>query len=221
MPGNAIINSAPSPLPFFVSPRDGQLYQVVNATTVLHVNVLNTTRTPDAHPLGSAYAQARLELALAPNTPHSPLKLELAPTRAPGAPVGAWRWQGTMLYYDDKAERTNSGVFYQCVDRDGPHGLYMFLEPAPTPAGCQLVTLHRSAPSVRSCVRPFADFSTHAASLVPGTDDALDLPCFCLSFTGSFPTCTITSQSHCHINRVRLLDHFSCRMLLCPMIYAV
>lgn len=158
--GNAIVTPRPAPASFYISPRDGQLYQMINHTSVLHVNVLNTTSAPAPrsafallssssssdtvqHPLGSAYAQARLELALAPGTPHNPLKLEMSSRKAQGSQLGTWKWTGSMLYYEDRAGRTNSGVYYQCMDRDGPHGLYMFLAPSPTPAGCQMVTLHR------------------------------------------------------------------------------
>ncbi|KII95202.1 hypothetical protein PLICRDRAFT_34039 [Plicaturopsis crispa FD-325 SS-3] len=114
-PGNATIGQTNSPPLFFINKE--QLYQFTNATHILPVNVYNSTAVRGGLPLRLATGD----------------KLE-------GIGGGSWRWKGTMLYYDYGA-KSNNGLFYLCQYRTAP-GVYMNLDPAPTPPGCNIVTLH-------------------------------------------------------------------------------
>ncbi|EIN10739.1 hypothetical protein PUNSTDRAFT_132812 [Punctularia strigosozonata HHB-11173 SS5] len=154
--GGAIAYYDPAPPMFFINPRDNQLYQVVNETTILNVNVVNVTATatspaPTASPKVSFNDQTGSSNAHDDpyaNSPRPkalpPLKLELSKKRR-GIP-GFWRWQGTMLIFETGSTlgrgKTNQGAFYSCPDNKGVEGIYLFLEPAATPAQCNFLTLH-------------------------------------------------------------------------------
>ncbi|KDQ64496.1 hypothetical protein JAAARDRAFT_228050 [Jaapia argillacea MUCL 33604] len=115
VPGNVSVYPNPSPPYFFV--RNDQLWQITNDTSILAVNVVNTTGVADV-----------------------PLKLMVGKKRS-GITNGSWRWRGTMLYYE-QGSNSNQGVYYVCIEKTGHSGVYMFLKPSPTPSGCSLVTLH-------------------------------------------------------------------------------
>jgi hypothetical protein len=132
----------PSPPMFFINPRDNQLYQVVNETTILYVNVVNITAAtsslsssaPTASPKADFVVQADANDPYA-NSPRPkalpPLKLELSKKR--GGVPGLWRWQATMLIFEAGNTlgrgKTNQGAYYSCPDEKGVYGLYLFLEP--------------------------------------------------------------------------------------------
>jgi len=149
--GDIIVGNHPTPDQFYVDPR-GNLFQSINETTILYVNVMNTS-TANAAELGQKPREPleySSQLHLHDNTPAPPLKLVLG-TRREGLTAGKWRWQGTLLFYelpsmfsfrDGRVKGTNQGLFYNCHDKLGARGLYMFLEPTQTPIGCHVVTLH-------------------------------------------------------------------------------
>ncbi|KAJ6485006.1 hypothetical protein C8R47DRAFT_980592 [Mycena vitilis] len=120
-PGNltavpAVQRRAP---PLFSVSQD-QLWQYRNESTIYPVAVKNTTLIEGVPPL------------------------QLVVGKQPAATVvagGSWRWRGSMLRYD-LGVAGNSGVFYLCPLKDSTTGIFMFLEPSPTPAGCHIVTLH-------------------------------------------------------------------------------
>ncbi|KAJ6613451.1 hypothetical protein B0H10DRAFT_1881293 [Mycena sp. CBHHK59/15] len=96
-----------------------QLWQYRNETTIYPVNILNTTLTPDV----------------------PPLQLALGGKRSGLVTGGKWLWRGTMLHYN-LGPNDNGGIFYACPTEGGALGLFMFLQPSPTPPGCNIVTLH-------------------------------------------------------------------------------
>jgi len=115
--GSAVIHENPSPPLFFINNQ--QLWQVTNATSMLHVNVLNVTNS-DAHP--------------------APLKLELG-ENTDGISGGVWRWRGTKLHFD-LGTQTNKGLYFSCPMKDGSQAVYTSLHDMPAPEGCSFKTLH-------------------------------------------------------------------------------
>jgi hypothetical protein len=99
---------------FFISPRDQQLYQVVNSTTIFPVNLYNITADSIA-PAGPESQESPIPLQF--GTRQAPLRLSTAPNRE-GQTNGFWRWQGPMLYYetttsvmkDGHIQGTNNGM---------------------------------------------------------------------------------------------------------------
>ncbi|KAG5646558.1 hypothetical protein DXG03_002861 [Asterophora parasitica] len=81
-----------------------QLWLFVNETTIFPVNALNTTNKADF-----------------------PLQLVVGRKRQ-GSKTGLWRWQGTMLYYDQGKDSGNGGLYYSCTLPDGSNGVFTFLK---------------------------------------------------------------------------------------------
>ncbi|ETW84057.1 hypothetical protein HETIRDRAFT_415774 [Heterobasidion irregulare TC 32-1] len=115
--GNATVTHTPDPPMFFVNRN--QLFLYTNDSSILTVNVLNTTAS-DEDPM--------------------PYKITLDNKRA-GLSDTVWRWQGTLLQFDH-GQRNNQGLYYSCLNKRGIWNLYLFLQPAPTPDDCKIVTLH-------------------------------------------------------------------------------
>jgi hypothetical protein len=96
-PGYAVVRpSSTSQAPkFFISPRDSQLYQAVNSTTVFPVTLRNITDSsvvsPEAH---------ESPLALAFGTSRAPLRVAIDVDGRKSVSTGTWRWQGPMLVYE-------------------------------------------------------------------------------------------------------------------------
>ncbi|KAH7929441.1 hypothetical protein BV22DRAFT_1080897 [Leucogyrophana mollusca] len=114
-PGRAVVKQDTSPPMFYIN--HDQLWQYQNETYIFPVNVVNSTLTADA-----------------------PLQVTVGEKQG-GLSGGRWRWRGTMLYYD-LGKKTNQGLFYTCQDKSGAHGVFMFLDPSPTPKGCEIITIH-------------------------------------------------------------------------------
>ena len=96
-----VVNTRNPPL-FYV--HGSQLWHYHNATTILPVNVRNSTLSSQL-----------------------PLQLIVSDKRD-GVKGGSWRWQGTQLIYE-QGKTTNSGVYYSCQDTNGLMGLYLFTTP--------------------------------------------------------------------------------------------
>lgn len=119
-PGNlTVAQNYKAPPLFYIN--GGQLWQPINETTIFSVNLLNTTHVPFADG-------------------NYPLQLVLAPKQN-GIRGGYWRWDGTMLYYDNPP-LGNQGLFYTCYNEAGLNGVFLFLRPAATPPGCHYFTMH-------------------------------------------------------------------------------
>ncbi|KAJ7498929.1 hypothetical protein FB451DRAFT_16768 [Mycena latifolia] len=103
--------------PLFSVSRN-QLWQYRNESTIYPVTIVNTT--------------------LVDGVP--PLQMVLGKQRTGTVSGGTWEWRGTMLRYT-LGSSGNSGIFYACPAA-GVTGIFMFLEPSPTPSGCHIVTLH-------------------------------------------------------------------------------
>ncbi|KAF5364287.1 hypothetical protein D9756_000631 [Leucocoprinus leucothites] len=97
--------------------RKNQLYQVINSTAIYPVNIKNMTGTSDF-----------------------PLQI-LSGQKKTGNRYGSWRWQGSMLFYEE-GKMSNSGLFYECLISGGRPGIFTFLQPTKTPDKCSPVTLH-------------------------------------------------------------------------------
>ncbi|KAL9712710.1 hypothetical protein Ac2012v2_003947 [Leucoagaricus gongylophorus] len=97
--------------------RQNQLYQVINSTAIYSVNIKNMTGTPDF-----------------------PLQL-LSSQKRSGNSYGVWRWQGSMLFYEE-GKLSNGGLFYECLVPGGKPGIFTFLRGTRTPDPCSPVTLH-------------------------------------------------------------------------------
>ncbi|KAH8105955.1 hypothetical protein BXZ70DRAFT_917551 [Cristinia sonorae] len=120
LPGNATVYRAKSPPLFYI--RNDQLWHFHNETTIYPVQVHNST--------------ASSELPLQVVVGDKPGKL----TKRTEVKGGLWRWQGTMLRYEQGSHSTP--VFYSCQDTNGLMGLFLFVEPSPPPTGCSPFTLH-------------------------------------------------------------------------------
>ncbi|KAJ7890817.1 hypothetical protein B0H13DRAFT_2340815 [Mycena leptocephala] len=105
-----------------------QLWQYRNESTIYPVAVKNTT--------------------LVDGVP--PLQLVVGKQRTGTISGGTWKWRGTMLNYELSESARNGGVFYFCPLEDNTTGIFMFLSPAPTPAGCHIVTLHSFAERIQN-----------------------------------------------------------------------
>jgi hypothetical protein len=88
---------------FFV--HDGHLVHYTNDSDIFHVNLLNVTGNVD-EPL--------------------PYKLTLENKRD-GLPNAMWRWRGAFLHVE-YGQRTNNGLYYMCLSRDGREGVYTPLD---------------------------------------------------------------------------------------------
>ncbi|KAJ7700085.1 hypothetical protein B0H17DRAFT_925979, partial [Mycena rosella] len=106
------------PSPPLFSVTQNQLWQYRNESTIYPVTIVNTT--------------------LVDSVP--PFQMVLGKQRAGAVTGGAWEWRGTMLRYT-LGSSGNAGIFYTCPAAD-VKGIFMFLEPSPTPEGCHIVTLH-------------------------------------------------------------------------------
>ncbi|TCD70824.1 hypothetical protein EIP91_001514 [Steccherinum ochraceum] len=120
LPGNATVYRAKSPPLFYV--RNDQLWHFHNESTIHPVSVHNST------------ASSELPLQVVIGDKYGRLSRK---TEVKG---GSWRWQGTMLRYEQGTHSTP--LFYSCQDTNGLMGLFLFLDPRPPPAGCSPFTLH-------------------------------------------------------------------------------
>ena len=91
-----------SPPLFYI--HQNQLWHFHNESAIMPVNVQNTTG----------------DGAL-------PLQMVVGTRRDEGVQGGRWRWQGTMLFYENGAQ-DNQGLFYSCADVNGLNGLFLFLQ---------------------------------------------------------------------------------------------
>ncbi|KAG5652428.1 hypothetical protein H0H81_005024 [Sphagnurus paluster] len=103
-PGNMTVQTTYRGGPPLFYINQNQLWLFNNATSILPVNALNTTKKAG-----------------------QPLQLIVGKKRA-GSRSGFWRWQGTMLHYEE-GRMGNGGIFYTCEMEDGTSGVFMFLEP--------------------------------------------------------------------------------------------
>ncbi|KAJ7129678.1 hypothetical protein C8R44DRAFT_700656 [Mycena epipterygia] len=109
--------------PLFAVSQD-QLWQYANETTIHPVAVVNTTVV---------------------GVP--PLQMVLGKQRTGLIAGGTWEWRGTMLRFA-LGSSGNSGMFYTCPSTSVT-GIFMFLEPSPTPPGCHIITLHSFASHIQ------------------------------------------------------------------------
>ncbi|KAF9451719.1 hypothetical protein P691DRAFT_637619, partial [Macrolepiota fuliginosa MF-IS2] len=115
-PGNlTATTNARRPEWFYI--RHNRLYQVVNSTAIYPVNIKNITGTPDY-----------------------PLQL-ISSQKNEGNKYGVWRWQGSMLFYEE-GKLSNGGLYYECIPEGSLPGIFTFLEGAKPPVGCSPMTLH-------------------------------------------------------------------------------
>ncbi|KAI0068711.1 hypothetical protein BV25DRAFT_1986293 [Artomyces pyxidatus] len=96
-----------------------RLFQFTNETSILNVNVLNTTAV-EGEPM--------------------PYKLAVSPKRE-GLRDAMFRWRGTLLHYE-LGNGPDQTFFYVCKNASGETGIYMLAQADATPPGCTLVTLH-------------------------------------------------------------------------------
>ncbi|KAI9001443.1 hypothetical protein BD414DRAFT_34374 [Trametes punicea] len=115
LPGNVTMYRNKSPPLFYI--HQNQLWHYHNESTILPINVHNSTKAAGL-----------------------PLQM-IAEQKQGGVPGGRWRWQGTMLFYENGAQN-NQGLFYSCQDVNGLNGLFLFLQCSPPPAGCTPFTIH-------------------------------------------------------------------------------
>jgi len=120
LPGNATIFKSKSPPLFYI--HNNQLWHFHNESTILPVQLRNST-TQARHPL---------RVVVGDNEPEA--------TRQTRVKGGSWRWQGTMLWYDHGQHSTP--LFHSCITRDGPLGLFLYIEGGPPIDGCTPFTLH-------------------------------------------------------------------------------
>lgn len=131
-----------SPPLFYI--HNGQLWHYHNGTTILPVSVRNST------------ASAAL-----------PLQLSVGKGSRDAVRGGSWRWQGTMLYYE-QGSASNSGAYYSCQDTNGLMGLFTFLRPCVPPT-----ILASATPLTWSCVQisnAFGVYALHCAQFHPPVD---------------------------------------------------
>lgn len=100
-PGNVTMYRNRSPPLFYI--HQNQLWHYHNESTIMPVNVHNTT--------GSGQLPLQLIVGKKPE----------------GVPGGRWRWQGTMLFYEN-GPQNNEGLFYSCADVNGLNGMFLFLQ---------------------------------------------------------------------------------------------
>ncbi|KAJ3488694.1 hypothetical protein NLI96_g2663 [Meripilus lineatus] len=121
-PGNVSVTRDPSPPLFYIA--NNELYHFHNESTILPIQVHNSTQS------------AKLPLQLTIGDGEATGKL----SRRTIVPGGNWRWQGTMLRYDQGT--TSTPLFFSCQDANGLMGLFLHPKPSPTPEGCTAFTLH-------------------------------------------------------------------------------
>lgn len=97
------------------------LWQYINATTILPVNVHNVTI--------SAQSNAH---------PHYQIKLG---KKVEGV-KGSWRFAGSMLYYDFPGKAETVGLFHKCHPATGWEGIFMYAQQEEPPMGCEPYTFH-------------------------------------------------------------------------------
>ncbi|KAH7102905.1 hypothetical protein BKA62DRAFT_697980 [Auriculariales sp. MPI-PUGE-AT-0066] len=138
----------PPPL-FFIDPANSKLMLFVNSTTMLHVNVLNTTKPEQFQNFDKGGEPVPLTSA------QIPLKVAFS-KKSEGIKGGVWSYIGTLLTYDLPAHltkgngrQTNQGIFFQCSSGKAyKPGLFTSLDPSVIPNTCNVVTLHSmNAPS--------------------------------------------------------------------------
>ncbi|KZV81175.1 hypothetical protein EXIGLDRAFT_844829 [Exidia glandulosa HHB12029] len=157
--GTAMVTQADiggTPPLFYIAPGSSQLMLFVNATTLLHVNVVNNT-SPEkwtrGHPAHVNYDPEMQPIPLSPL--QIPLQIAFS-RKAEGIRTGEWSWLGTLLRFElppsatkalgvGSGRQSNQGVFFQCLDAEGRNGLFTNLDPSFTPPGCSVVTLHSYA----------------------------------------------------------------------------
>ena len=81
--------------------HSGYLFHYTNDSDIFHVNVLNVTGNVE-EPL--------------------PYKLTLE-NKHDGLLDATWRWRGAFLHVDH-GQKTNNGLYYMCLSRDGGEGVY-------------------------------------------------------------------------------------------------
>ncbi|KAG2013668.1 hypothetical protein CC2G_010552 [Coprinopsis cinerea AmutBmut pab1-1] len=104
------------------------LWQYVNETTILPVNVHNVT-----------------ESAL--KYRHPPFQLVIG--RKIEGIRGSWRFAGSMLYYEFPGKEETQGLFFKCEPSSGFSGVFMFYQQREEPIGCEPFTLHSFIPDDR------------------------------------------------------------------------
>ncbi|KAJ6539332.1 hypothetical protein B0H19DRAFT_1269659 [Mycena capillaripes] len=104
-----------------------QLWQYRNESTIYPVAVKNTTLVDGVPPLQLVVGKQRTDVVSG----------------------GTWQWRGSQLRYE-LGSVGNAGVFYLCALEDNTSGIFMFLSPAPTPAGCHIITLHSFAERIKN-----------------------------------------------------------------------
>jgi len=127
----------PNPPQYYISPPNhGQLFQLVNDSYVLYVNVEdNANEFNDP----ANKAPSLMDTSRRPLQP-MPYRLMFS-DKQEGLMDGYWTWEGTKLrYYSGK--HTNYGLYYECTDINGVKGVYFDLRWVQTPRGCQMITLH-------------------------------------------------------------------------------
>lgn len=105
-PGNASIARSPSPPLFYVAKN--RLWHFHNESTVLPIQLHNSTQS----------AKLPLQVIVGEDGSLS---------RRTAVKGGNWRWQGTMLRYEQGSHSTP--LFYSCQDTNGLMGLYLHPEP--------------------------------------------------------------------------------------------
>jgi hypothetical protein len=101
--GHALIRPNHEAPKFFISPVDSQLYQLINGTTIFHVNLHNITENSVVSP-----DRAESPLQLDFGTKQAPLRMVIEPKKS-GLTNGRWRWQGPMLYYETTTNVMKNG----------------------------------------------------------------------------------------------------------------
>ncbi|KAI0750657.1 hypothetical protein C8Q80DRAFT_1267981 [Daedaleopsis nitida] len=114
-PGNVTMFRNRSPPLFYI--HQNQLWHFHNESTILPINLYNSTQSVSL-----------------------PLQM-IAGAKPEGVSGGRWRWQSTMLFYEN-GPQNNEGLFYSCADVNGLNGVFLFLQCSPPPPGCTPFTIH-------------------------------------------------------------------------------
>ncbi|KAH6914914.1 hypothetical protein BKA70DRAFT_1557269 [Coprinopsis sp. MPI-PUGE-AT-0042] len=97
------------------------LWQYINGTTILPVNVHNVTESAQTN-----------------SHPNYQLKLG---QKVEGV-RGTWRFSGSMLYHDFPGKVDTVGLFYKCSPATGWEGIFMYAQQQEPPMGCEPFTFH-------------------------------------------------------------------------------